>query len=110
MTYIDMIVLGAAGSIILFLPVLVILAAIATWRSSRAHRAAVRAEAVDSARDLRRIGVQVDEMRKDFDWLVSDRMIEQAVSMARTGQPEMSIAQATGISASELDAIAKLRH
>ncbi|WP_200901840.1 hypothetical protein [Roseovarius tolerans] len=52
---------------------------------------------------------RMDEMRRDFDWLVSDRMIEQAVDMARLGQSHDSIAQTTGVSSAELDAIRKLR-
>ena len=52
---------------------------------------------------------RMDEMRRDFDWLVSDRMIEQAVDMARLGQGHDSIAQTTGVSSAELDAIRKLR-
>jgi hypothetical protein len=52
---------------------------------------------------------RMDEMRRDFDWLVSDRMIEQAVDMARLGQSAESIAQTTGVSGAELDAIRKLR-
>ncbi|MEQ8900716.1 MAG: hypothetical protein RID11_14495 [Roseovarius sp.] len=52
---------------------------------------------------------RMDEMRRDFDWLVSDRMIEQAVDMARLGQNHDSIAQSTGVSSAELDAIRKLR-
>lgn len=52
---------------------------------------------------------RMGEMRRDFDWLVSDRMIEQAVDMARLGQSHDSISQTTGISPAELDAIRKLR-
>src|SRR6056297_364310 len=55
------------------------------------------------------ISDRMDEMRRDFDWLVSDRMIEQAVDMARLGQGHDSIAQTTGVSGAELDAIRKLR-
>lgn len=55
------------------------------------------------------IADRMDEMRKDFDWLVSDRMIEQAIDMARFGQQPDAIAHNTGISASELEAIRKLR-
>ncbi|MBQ0751495.1 MAG: hypothetical protein KBT70_14980 [Roseovarius sp.] len=58
---------------------------------------------------LMSIADRMDEMRRDFDWLVSDRMIEQAIDMARFGQKPDSIARNTGISASELEAIRKLR-
>lgn len=47
-------------------------------------------------------------MKRDFEWLVSDRMIELAINMAGTGQPQERIAKHTGISASELDAIRKV--
>ena len=57
---------------------------------------------------LMSIADRMDEMRRDFDWLVSDRMIEQAIDMARFGQKPDSIARNTGISASELEAIRKL--
>ena len=50
----------------------------------------------------------VAEMKRDFEWLVSDRMIELAINMAGTGQPQDRIAKHTGISASELDAIRKV--
>lgn len=50
----------------------------------------------------------VAEMKRDFEWLVSDRMIELAINMAGTGQPQDRIAKHTGISASELDAIQKI--
>lgn len=58
---------------------------------------------------LMSIADRMDEMRRDFDWLVSDRMIEQAIDMARFSQKPDSIARNTGISASELEAIRKLR-
>lgn len=50
----------------------------------------------------------VAEMKRDFEWLVSDRMIELAINMAGTGQSEDRIAKHTGISSSELDAIRKV--
>lgn len=58
---------------------------------------------------LMSIADRMDEMRRDFDWLVSDRMIEQAIDMARFGQKHDSIARNTGISETELEAIRKLR-
>lgn len=47
-------------------------------------------------------------MKRDFEWLVSDRMIELAINMAGSGQSEDRIAKHTGISSSELDAIRKV--
>lgn len=64
---------------------------------------------VSDEASLGTISNRMDEMRRDFDWLVSDRMIEQAVDMARLGQGHDSIAQSTGVSGAELDAIRKLR-
>ena len=58
---------------------------------------------------IRNLTARVEEMRKDFDWLVSDRMIEQAIDMARLGQPTATIVQTTGISPDELATINKLR-
>ena len=52
---------------------------------------------------------QMSQIQRDFDWLVSDRMIEQAIDMARLGQSDTGIAQQTGISKAELEAIRKLR-
>ena len=104
MSYIEMTVLAAATTALVCLPLLVILFAVSM------RRAASACKAEGATREMRDLGVRMEEMRKDFDWLVSDRMIEQAVSMARLGQPPESIAQNTGISPSELDAIRKLRH
>ena len=59
---------------------------------------------------LARLSDQMDSMRRDFEWLVSDRMIQQAVDMARTGESPDTISHQTGISTAELDAIRKLRH
>ncbi|WP_417726994.1 hypothetical protein [Roseovarius sp.] len=64
---------------------------------------------LSSEASLVSIADRMDEMRRDFDWLVSDRMIEQAIDMARFGQKQDSITRNTGISASELDAIRKIR-
>lgn len=52
---------------------------------------------------------QVSEIRKNFDWLVSDRMIDQAIDMAREGLATPVITAQTGISGVELDAIKKCR-
>lgn len=68
------------------------------------HKLGLSAEA-----SLMSIADRMDEMRRDFDWLVSDRMIEQAIDMARFGQKPNGIARNTGIRTSELEAIRKLR-
>lgn len=61
-----------------------------------------------SATALNDLSDSVAEMKRDFEWLVSDRMIELAVNMAGTGHPQDRISKHTGISASELDAIQKI--
>lgn len=48
------------------------------------------------------------EMKRDFEWLVSNSMIELAINMASTGQSQERITKHTGISSSELDAIRKV--
>ena len=58
---------------------------------------------------IHNLTTRIEEMRADFDWLVSDRMIEQAIEMARLGQPMGAISQNTGISEDELIAIQRLR-
>lgn len=73
-----------------------------------AHKLGTKLGLSDEA-SLGTLSDRMDEMRRDFDWLVSDRMIEQAVDMARLGQSHDSIAQTTGVSSAELDAIRKLR-
>jgi hypothetical protein len=66
------------------------------------------AAATQGSSALTELSDSVAEMKRDFEWLVSDRMIELAINMAGTGQPQDRIAKHTGISASELDAIQKL--
>jgi hypothetical protein len=64
--------------------------------------------AAQSATALNDLSDSVAEMKRDFEWLVSDRMIELAVNMAGTGHPQDRISKHTGISASELEAIQKI--
>lgn len=68
---------------------------------------ALNAQAQGS-KTLNDLSDSVAEMKRDFEWLVSDRMIELAINMAGTGQSQDRIAKHTGISASELDAIQKI--
>lgn len=63
----------------------------------------------DKTAAIETITEQVTEIRKNFDWLVSDRMIEQAIDMARAGLATSSITAQTGISGAELTAINKSR-
>ena len=55
------------------------------------------------------IASRIDQLRAEFDWVVGESLIHQAVALARTGQSEAEIAQATGISADELQAIRRFR-
>ena len=64
--------------------------------------------AAQESKALSDLSDSVAEMKRDFEWLVSDRMIELAINMAGSGQPEDRIAKHTGISTSELDAIRKV--
>lgn len=68
-------------------------------------RVAATAQGTDTLNEL---SDSVAEMKRDFEWLVSDRMIELAINMAGSGQSEDRIAKHTGISSSELDAIRKV--
>lgn len=55
------------------------------------------------------IAARIDQLRAEFDWVVGESLINQAVSLARSGHNEGEIAQATGISADELQAIRRFR-
>jgi hypothetical protein len=55
------------------------------------------------------IAARIDQLRAEFDWVVGESLITQAVSLARTGHSEGEIAQVTGISADELQAIRRFR-
>lgn len=70
--------------------------------------APANAATAQGASALTDLSDSVAEMKRDFEWLVSDRMIELAINMAGSGQPEDRIAKHTGISTSELDAIRKV--
>ena len=55
------------------------------------------------------IAARIDQLRAEFDWVVGESLITQAVSLARTGHSEGEIAQVTGITADELQAIRRFR-
>jgi hypothetical protein len=55
------------------------------------------------------IASRIDQLRAEFDWVVGESLIHQAVALARSGQSEAEIAQTTGISADELQAIRRFR-
>lgn len=55
------------------------------------------------------IAARIDQLRAEFDWVVGESLINQAVTLARSGHSEGEIAQVTGISADELQAIRRFR-
>lgn len=59
--------------------------------------------------ELARLNDTVTAMQQDFEWLVSDRMIEQAVAMAREGVEGERISQTSGMSVDELKAAMMFR-
>jgi len=58
---------------------------------------------------LKSLSSDLSDMREGFAWLVSDRMIDEAIAMAQIGEEPRSISNQTGISEAELAAIEKLR-
>jgi hypothetical protein len=124
MTYIDFALIGLAAACCAALAALIALSLRQGRTLGALNRRALRPSEADLDIIAQKLGTKLglsedahlgtlsdrmDEMRRDFDWLVSDRMIEQAVDMARLGQSHDSIARTTGISSAELDAIRKLR-
>ena len=80
-----------------------------------AEIAAILARVQDTQTDradatMEAITEQVTEIRKGFDWLVSDRMIQQAIDMAQSGVATPKITAQTGISSAEMAAITKCRN
>lgn len=73
-----------------------------------AHVQKSQTDKTDAAMDT--ISEQITEIRKGFDWLVSDRMIQQAIDMAQAGTATPKITAQTGISSAEIMAITKCRN
>lgn len=55
------------------------------------------------------IRVDLAALRADMEWLTSERMIEQAIALARSGEAPEAIAEATGLSAEDARTLASLR-
>lgn len=72
-------------------------------------RRVAEALGADENTGLDTVAARIDQLRAEFDWVVGESLITQAVSLARSGHPEGEIAQATGISADELQAIRRFR-
>ncbi|AXQ93646.1 hypothetical protein ORIO_07800 [Cereibacter azotoformans] len=58
---------------------------------------------------LDRISATTDSLQSDLDWLTGERMIEQAISLARKGEQPEAIAAEVGLDLEEARAIARLR-
>ena len=55
------------------------------------------------------IATEIKDMRSDIQWLTRERMIDQAINLAREGESGSEIARQTGISADELVAMQAFR-
>lgn len=55
------------------------------------------------------ISEKLSQLSADVDWFVGERLIEQAVALARSGYPEQEISRATGISLDEVESIRRFR-
>jgi len=120
MTYIELALTGLTTVCLVLLPIaLVFLRRISkelislnqsASKLSQAHADGTGAtdKATQGTTMLNELSDSVAEMKRDFEWLVSDRMIELAIDMAGTGHSQDRIAKHTGISASELNAIRKV--
>ncbi|MCI5041960.1 MULTISPECIES: hypothetical protein [Donghicola] len=88
-------------------------------RRKRAQKSATKAEkavlanvAEEQAKigaTIEAIATEIKDMRSDIQWLTSERMIDQAINMAREGESGSEIARQTGISADELVAMQAFR-
>ncbi|MEA5160822.1 hypothetical protein U5903_08560 [Cereibacter johrii] len=58
---------------------------------------------------LDRISATTDSLQSDIDWLTGERMIEQAIQLARKGAEPEAIAGEVGLELEEARAIARLR-
>lgn len=124
MHYTELAVISLTASCIFFLPLILL----SIWGIRRRmakgakHGAALSESTIDTivarvvaktedkeAATLGQLNAHIVEIREDFDWLVSNRMIEQAVEMARLGEAGEHITKQTGISSLELNAITKHR-
>ncbi len=58
---------------------------------------------------LDRISATTDSLQSDLDWLTGERMIEQAIALARKGEEPEAIAAEAGLDLDEAKAVARLR-
>ena len=73
-----------------------------------AQKLGVKLGASDEA-SLDTLSTRMNDIHRKFDWLVSDRMNEQAVDLARQGLSHDRITNMTGVSPAEIEAIQRLR-
>ncbi|MCE6961939.1 hypothetical protein LAZ40_23150 [Cereibacter sphaeroides] len=58
---------------------------------------------------LDRISATTDSLQADLDWLTGERMIDQAIALARRGEEPETIAAEVGLDLDEAKAVARLR-
>lgn len=58
---------------------------------------------------LDRISATTDSLQADLDWLTGERMIDQAIALARRGEDPETIAAEVGLDPDEAKAVARLR-
>lgn len=111
----ELILLASAAAVTLTLAA----GAYVALRRKRAEKAAANSDkamltkiADDQSKIDAAINAMADEMkdiRSDIQWLTSERMIDQAINMAREGESGQEIVRQTGISADELVAMQAFR-
>ncbi len=77
--------------------------------SEKAVLAKVAEEQAKIGATIEAMASEIKDMRSDVQWLTSERMIDQAINMAREGESGSEIARQTGISADELVAMQAFR-
>ncbi|SPF80062.1 hypothetical protein [Pseudoprimorskyibacter insulae] len=122
MTYLPYLHLGAAAGLVLALAVIVA-QTIALRKAAKVQpQPALGDDVIDAIADrvmgklisspevgLADFKADLSRMRADLDWFVGDKLIEQAIAMAKQGETETEISQATGISLDEVHAIRRMR-
>lgn len=121
MTLIQTLLLAASGGLVLASLIIVLMGR--KLQQLRANGSAILNEAqLDqiAARVSTEIGagpearldvlvVKLDQLRAEFDWVVGESLITQAVVLAQTGHSETEVSKSTGISGDEVEAIQRFR-
>ena len=58
---------------------------------------------------IHRVHDDIRSLQSDMDWLAGERMIEEAIAMARTGQSASHISTELGLSVEDAETIARFR-